>query len=188
VIRYGSAVFGLAAVRRSRLLEVGGFDQTMPIVADWELWLRLVLTGSTIGLVNQPLARYRLSTTGLTANKVREAQGYVAALERALRHTQTGEDRRLVEESLGTHRRRALMIEAEAALRAGDGRARGLAARIVAGRHFELRSRTKALLAVAAPATAARFLARREVVTGRSRRTRSLPTLLPLVDALASSF
>ena len=175
MIRHGSAVFGLAAVRRTRLLEVGGFDETMRTVADWELWLRLVLGGSAIGVVDEPLARYRLSTTSLTADKLGEARGYVAALERARGHARTAADRELVEDSLASHREQALFIEAEAALRAGERRARRLAAGILVRRGVGVRTRAKALAAVATPQAAGRFLARREDAMGRSRLLRSLP-------------
>src|SRR4051812_16530079 len=36
------------AVRRSRLLEVGGFDARLTHGEDWECWLRLVLSGSRV--------------------------------------------------------------------------------------------------------------------------------------------
>jgi GT2 family glycosyltransferase len=55
----GNFVFGLAAVRRTRFAEIGGFDPAVDYTTDWDLWIRLVFTGSRIGLVDEPLAEYR---------------------------------------------------------------------------------------------------------------------------------
>ena len=53
-------VFGLAAVRRERFLEAGGFEESLRYATDWDLWARLILDGSRVGAVMEPLARYRL--------------------------------------------------------------------------------------------------------------------------------
>ena len=66
-------VFGLAAVRRSVLLEHGGFDESIIWTEDWDLWLRLILAGSGAGCVDEPLAEYRLRETSLTAQRTRAA-------------------------------------------------------------------------------------------------------------------
>ena len=42
-------VFGLAAVRRERLLEVGGFDETIRWTTDWDCWIRMIMGGSRAG-------------------------------------------------------------------------------------------------------------------------------------------
>ena len=62
-------VFGLAAVRRRRLLEHGGFDESIRWTTDWDLWLRMILAGSSAGCVDEPLAHYRLRQTSLTAQR-----------------------------------------------------------------------------------------------------------------------
>ena len=56
-----------AAVRRERLLELGGFDETLAQAEDWELWIRLILAGSRAGTVDEPLARYRMTPDSLTS-------------------------------------------------------------------------------------------------------------------------
>ena len=43
------------AVRRERLLAVGGFDESLACAEDWDCWVRLVLAGSRVGLVDEPL-------------------------------------------------------------------------------------------------------------------------------------
>ena len=147
----------------------------MPTAADWELWLRLVLTGSAVGVVDEPFARYRLRDGSLTADKVSEWRGCVAALERAAQLSGLDDaDRRVLRESLGHYRRLALLTEAEAALRT-RGPARRLSARVLVGAGFSLRTRAKALAAMLAPRVGRMLLARREAATGKSRLTRSLP-------------
>ncbi|WP_161522156.1 glycosyltransferase family 2 protein [Bifidobacterium aemilianum] len=51
----GSCSFPL--IRRQALLAVGGFDEAMPALQDWELYLRLAKRGSA-ACCSQPLARY----------------------------------------------------------------------------------------------------------------------------------
>jgi Glycosyl transferase family 2 len=62
-------IFGLAAVRRERLLQHGGFDEAIRWTTDWDLWLRLILAGARAGCVPEPLALYRLRETSLTAQR-----------------------------------------------------------------------------------------------------------------------
>jgi hypothetical protein len=63
------------AVRRSRLLEVGGFDARLKQGEDWECWLRLVLSGSRVGLVESPLSRYHLHEGQMSARRGESLRG-----------------------------------------------------------------------------------------------------------------
>src|SRR4029453_9517618 len=49
-------ILGLAAVRRQRLLEHGGFDESIRWTTDWDLWLRMILSGPAAGCVGAPPA------------------------------------------------------------------------------------------------------------------------------------
>lgn len=53
-------ILSSAVVRRSMLLEVGGFDETkwMKSVADYDLWLRLADRGARFAVVDEPLIKY----------------------------------------------------------------------------------------------------------------------------------
>lgn len=53
---------------RALLLDVGGFDETLRYCSDYELWFRLALRGP-VALVNEPLARVRVSTTSHQSNR-----------------------------------------------------------------------------------------------------------------------
>ena len=89
-------VFGLAAVRRTRLLEAGGFDESLRWATDWDCWLRLIMDGARVGLVDEPLARYRLSKTSLTAQRTQLYRGRVTVLEKATRSAQLSAAERAV--------------------------------------------------------------------------------------------
>jgi hypothetical protein len=65
----GCFITTMTAVRRSRLLEVGGFDARLKHGEDWECWIRLVLSGSRVGLVDAPLSRYHLHEGQMSARR-----------------------------------------------------------------------------------------------------------------------
>jgi len=73
------------AMRRERVLEIGGFDE-LPAIApaeDWDLFLRLVLSGSEAGLVDRPLLRYRIRASSATGDRSRALWARVRVLEKA---------------------------------------------------------------------------------------------------------
>lgn len=65
---------GWPAVRRARLLEIGGFDESYRVAYDWECWLRLILGGSSVGMVDAPLMTYHVHEGSLSADKVLSLQ------------------------------------------------------------------------------------------------------------------
>jgi Glycosyl transferase family 2 len=154
-------VFGLAAVRRELLLAAGGFDHSLRYATDWDLWCRLILDGSRVGLVAEPLARYRLRRASLSAQRGALLRGRCRVLEKAaLRTDLTPAERGRLDRALAEERRRALLTEAHEALLAGTRDARGLALRVAVSRSTPFAGRFKALAAVVAPRFAARRLRR----------------------------
>jgi hypothetical protein len=150
------------AVRRDRLERIGGWDESIPIAYDWDCWLRLVLDGCRVGIVDEPLVRYRLRPGSLASRRAEALRDRVVVLEKARSHPAlTAEERRALEGSLRDKRRRALLAEAEAGLRLGaDGRRRALA--LAAGPGLPLGTRLKAVAAAFFPAAARRKLEERE--------------------------
>jgi GT2 family glycosyltransferase len=61
---------GWPAVRRERLVEAGGFDESYRVAYDWECWLRLILAGSSVGMVDAPLMTYHVHEGSLSADKL----------------------------------------------------------------------------------------------------------------------
>jgi glycosyltransferase involved in cell wall biosynthesis len=155
-------VFGLAAVRRDRFVEHGGFDESILWTTDWDLWLRMILDGSRAGLVPEPLALYRLSETSLTANRRDLVLGKISTLEKA-RHNRalTPGDRTVLSGSLDTYRRELSILDLQAALTSGDPAARRRARAVLVTRGFPLRSRLQAAGATVAPGTMGWLLRRR---------------------------
>jgi glycosyltransferase involved in cell wall biosynthesis len=141
------------AVRRTRLLDAGGWDESLAIVYDWDCWLRLILDGSLAGSVDEPLVRYRLHDSSLSARRVESLRSRVTILERAAsnRHL-TDAERRVLARSLAEHRRTAQLAEAQEAIRSArpDARARALA--VAREPAFGRRTRLRALLLAHAPA------------------------------------
>jgi GT2 family glycosyltransferase len=150
------------AVRRERLLGVGGFDPAMTSVDDWELWVRVILGGGRVGIVDEPLALYRVRETSLSAQPLRRGHGSVAALERAAARTDlAAHERETVEEALAGHRRQLALAELDDALlrRAGGVHRHALAILRDAGHPGA--TRVKAAAAALAPPVARLLLERR---------------------------
>ena len=160
-------IFGLAAVRRTRLLEHGGFDESILWTTDWDLWLRLILSGSRAGCIDEPLALYRLRETSLTASRRNLLLGKLATLEKARRNAAlTDADRLVVEDSLAAHRRMLDLLDLRTAVAAGEGaRCRSRAFDLLRARGLSPRSRLDVAAIAAAPRTAGRILRRRAEAT-----------------------
>jgi glycosyltransferase involved in cell wall biosynthesis len=151
------------AVRRSRMLEIGGFDTGLRIAYDWDCWLRLILSGSRAGLLNEPLTRYRLVSGSLSDDRPRSLSERVTVLRKASHDPGlSSEERAFVADRLEAARHRALLAEARSALRGRDDRARRKALAVVVGPRMTASTRLKAALAVLSPRAARSTLLRRE--------------------------
>jgi glycosyltransferase involved in cell wall biosynthesis len=156
-------IFGHVAVRRERLLAVGGYDESILYAADWDCWIRLILDGSSVGLVNEPLARYRIQPDSLSSNRARMFEGRVATLEKALaRDDLAPHERETAAGSLAHYRRLLVLEQARGALEVRSPDARRHAMAVALSRSYAVRTRLKALASAAVPAAAGRLLASRE--------------------------
>ncbi len=155
-------VFGLAAVRRSVLLERGGFDESILWTTDWDLWLRLILAGSAAGCVDEHLAEYRLSETSLTARRRELLLGKLATLEKARGNTELRtEERGALEESIASYRRELAFQDLSHALADGEPGTRSRAISLLLSRGLARRRRAELAWMALAPSLAARGLRRR---------------------------
>jgi GT2 family glycosyltransferase len=176
-ILHDNFIFGHAAVRRDRLLAAGGFDESILWATDWDCWIRLILGGSRAGLVDEPLARYRLRSGSLSSRRSRMFAGRAQTLEKAaqlpgLRPA----EREVVADSLARYRRLLALAEAREALLAGGRGARRRALAVALGSGFGPRTRIKALASALSPAAAGRLLG------GRERETTGGVLLPPAAD------
>jgi len=163
-------VFGNCAIRRTALLGVGGYDETV-YAEDTDLFVRLILGGSRVGLVDEPLCSYRIHVGSLSSNRPRALREAVIIAERARSHPSlTPDERRYLEAEIAGKRREADLAGAEEALRGFAPHPRRRSLRIVFGPYdYGFAARVKALAAVIAPSLARRYLERLEARTGRSR-------------------
>lgn len=150
-------VLGLCAVRRERWLAAEGFDPQLAYAADWDFWQRLILSGSRVGLVNEPLARYRLKVGTLSSNRVHLVRARLEVLSRASRrHDLTPQERGVLTLAMRRERRELVCRLADGSLAQGGWQARRQFAKILLGPNFGARARLGAILAIASPRTAAR--------------------------------
>lgn len=157
-----SCFVGWPAARRARLVELGGFDTSLPSAVDWECWIRLILAGSTAGLYDEPLSVYRVHPASVSAHRVDSLRSRARMLEKTLEGPAVSErERDLLRRSIDSARSRVTLAEAEEALRGAepDRRRRALAAARAPG--LPIRLRAAALAAAAAPGLARAWLRRR---------------------------
>lgn len=116
-------------VAREALEEVGGFDPSISIVADWDMWLRLHTVGEP-AVVPQLLVGYRVHATNMSGDVNRMLDG-VRAIEDRYRHLRNGDPvdwplfyRWLEQNAMRAGQRLAAVQLALRALRAGHPRAR----------------------------------------------------------------
>jgi glycosyltransferase involved in cell wall biosynthesis len=156
-------VFGLAAVRREVLLRHGGFDESILWTTDWDCWLRLSLSGSLIGCIDEPLALYRLREGSLSARREEITRGKIATLEKALaRNGLTHEERRIAKASTAAYRRELDLLTTRHGIAIGDPDARRRARALALSRGVPLRARLDAGSMALAPARAARRIRRED--------------------------
>jgi glycosyltransferase involved in cell wall biosynthesis len=156
-------VLGLAAVRRARFVEIGGFDPAVEYTTDWDLWIRLVLTGSTIGLVPEALAEYRLHEESMSTRRAAMSLGRLTTLARAAaRDDLTDFERSVVAAAERIEHAGLARTELRDALIAGNGSARRAALRVAASNAQPPPTRLKALATAVAPGLVARRLRARE--------------------------
>jgi GT2 family glycosyltransferase len=93
------------AIRRSRLVAIGGFDDSFLRAEDWDCWLRAILAGARAGLVATPLLRYRLGDASLTADRLPSLRARVSVLQKAARREDLSPaERRHLERALDRRR------------------------------------------------------------------------------------
>ena len=156
-------IFGHAAVRRTRFVEHGGFDESILWTTDWDLWLRMILGGASAGCVDEPLAHYRLRESSLTAQRRQLVLGRLATLEKARENPALRkEERPVLERAIASHRRELALHDLRSAIAAGAPGARRQALDVLRGHGYDTRRRLEAAAMAVVPRLAGRVLRRRE--------------------------
>jgi glycosyltransferase involved in cell wall biosynthesis len=150
-------IFGHAAVRRERFLNVGGFDETIRWTTDWDCWIRMILAGSRAGCVMQPLAVYRIHEQSLSAQRARLVAGRLQSLEKAAgRDDLSAREREVVSNAIARYRRELALLALRAALREGRNDARERAIAVAREPNYPTRVRVNAAAAALLPRIAGR--------------------------------
>lgn len=148
---------GWPTVRISALMAAGGFDEEMRIAYDWDCWLRMILSGSQVGIVREPLYDYVLHGGSLASSRVASLWERVRLLEKAAGNPNLRpEDRPALLRSLASRREQAARGSIEATLY-GNSKPAG-AARVALSRGLGPRTRALAALASLAPPVARRYI------------------------------
>ncbi|MDX6415206.1 MAG: hypothetical protein QOH23_2616 [Gaiellaceae bacterium] len=156
-------IFGLAAVRRQRLLDVGGFDESIRWTTDWDCWIRLILQGSRAGAVAEPLALYRVRADSLSAARRDHVGGRLQTLRKAASTDGLSVlERRTVNATIAEQERELALLEARSALLTGDSHARRRLLALARGKGIPAKTRAKAAVAALVPGLAARALRNRD--------------------------
>jgi hypothetical protein len=173
----GNFIFGICAVRRERLLAAGGYDESIRHATDWDLWVRMILSGSVAGCLREPLATYRLQRGSLSSQRSRMLAGRVRILEKTAGRTDlSGAERAALEAALRGYRGGLALARAREALGGGAPDARRLALAAATSRGQGVRPRLKLAAGALAPGPVGRALARRPVETTAGLLVDAAPT------------
>jgi hypothetical protein len=140
-------IFGAGAVRTAAFRAVGGFLPGGRYGEDWDLWLRLLLTGHRAGLIEQPLYEYRRRAESLTGQRLEVALGVLNVLARARSFHLDPRQR----DQLRHTEQRWREVAAAAAYRANDPQARRMALRAAGGARATPRARVRFGIAAVLP-------------------------------------
>lgn len=150
--------FGCPAIRRTRLLEVGGFAEDLRTGSDWDCIARLILGGSSAGLVDEPLLEYRVRPDSLTSDRVGALWSRVRMLERLGETFELDQsEKTALDRSLVHHLTRAVLTEASTRLEADKVERRCFIA-LASRRGLPLRTRAQLAGAALAPHLAWRWI------------------------------
>jgi glycosyltransferase involved in cell wall biosynthesis len=162
------------AARRSRLLEIGGFDESLRTGEDWDCAIRLVLGGSSTGLYDEVLELYRIRAGSLTSSRADTFHDRVRVLEKTLSNPDLRPaERPTAERMLAAQQGRAVLTDAQAAVAADrpDLRRRCLA--LARNSACSPRDRIWAMAVLALPRRFRSWVRRRGEAT--SQLSRNLP-------------
>ncbi len=93
------------AIRRSLLEAIGGYDETFPVMQDWECFIRLMLAGAVAAYVDEPLYRWRLTPDSWSSSdRVANQQALVRMMRKTLARSDLDtNERALAERMLVAH-------------------------------------------------------------------------------------
>lgn len=159
------------AMRRARLLEIGGYDEKLRTAEDWDVCIRLILTGSAAGLADEPLLEYRLGGESLTSSRVETLRERAYMLGKAAAMPDLSPELRAQAEAAAARQgARALQEAAREAVATGAPDARSRLLAVAGSSAAPLRARLGALTGAFAPRALRRLV--EATVAGSTGRPR----------------
>jgi glycosyltransferase involved in cell wall biosynthesis len=152
-----------AAVRRTRFLEIGGFDEEIVWCDDWDFWLRLLLDGSLAGCVDEPLADKTVREGNVSARRLDVLRASIQLLEKAQASTALDpSERDTLALTIAEQRREFERFEIQAALVRGEAGVRRRAFAVARRRDHLPGTRLKMFASALLPGFSRRLLRRRQ--------------------------
>jgi hypothetical protein len=74
-------------VQKRWIEKVGGFDESLKQVEDWDMWLRLAYAGCKMGWVNEVICSYRFSPGQMTRNAAVQKKSIVQMMDKFFSQT-----------------------------------------------------------------------------------------------------
>lgn len=149
-------IFAFAAVRRSRFLEVGGFDEE--IVSAWDLWLRLLVDGSRAGCVDETLFEYTAREGSLSTARDYRPKNTIRVLEKAFTMDLSTREREEIRSMIASMRLQWQRDILHYELASGQPHVRGRALRLALEPGHGFLPRLKMVAAAVAPKLAGRAI------------------------------
>jgi glycosyltransferase involved in cell wall biosynthesis len=155
-ILHRNFIFAFVAVRRTRFLEIGGFDED--ILSAWELWLRMLVDGSHAGCVDEALFEYTTREGSLSTAPGRGPETAVRVLEKAMSMDLSAREHEEIAIALASERLRWEREMLHFELASGQPHVRRRALRLAFKRGHGFVPRLKMIAAAVAPGIAGRVL------------------------------
>ena len=151
-ILHGSFLGGSAVFRRQRLIDLGGYDESLLCAEDYDAWARMIFAGSRAALLLDPLAIRREHEGSLSTRTDLCAQGVITTLTKLMqRNDLSPAERALARKRIRESRGELARYIARSAVLEGRPDARWRSLRVLFGEGQHPRNRAKAALASLSP-------------------------------------
>ena len=148
-----------SAVRRQRVVDIGGFDESLKCAEDYDMWVRLIFSGSRAGVVLEPLGVWRSHPGSLSTKQIWCLEGLLTMLTKVSRSSDLSEEEsQVVDEQMTIYKSELRRAEARSALLEAQSDSRVKCLKLAISADQTLRTRLKAVLAAAMPVRAAGHL------------------------------
>ena len=90
MLRGNFVVVNSLLTKKEAIKSVGGFDETLAGAEDWDLWLRMLLSGKVFRRLDEKLAFVRIHPGRMTRNRLRRYSGRYQVVKKNLKNVPKG--------------------------------------------------------------------------------------------------